>query len=73
MNNLIYVSAFINIYEKQPNNHNIEWRIEHFKKILEIGIKIILFISPEYEIYFVDRTLFFFGYTVSVFHDAFFG
>lgn len=50
MNNILFVSCFVKIYKNINNNERSdEWRINHFKCLLETGINIILFISIEYE------------------------
>lgn len=42
-----FVTAFFNIYEIPFENKDIEWRINHFKKIAETGICIACICSPD--------------------------
>ena len=46
----IFVSCFVKIYETQQRADN--WRIKHFETLLNTGIQIHLFISPEYDAIF---------------------
>lgn len=55
MSQIIFVSCFINIYNNNiidaDNNNNgrgNEWRLNHFKSLLDTGITVMLFISPEF-------------------------
>jgi hypothetical protein len=41
-----FVSSFIKVYEPQSDKSN-EWRINHFRKMAALGIRILLFISPD--------------------------
>ena len=47
MTSLTFVTAFMNIYETPFQNKDIEWRFQHFRKIANLGIKIVVFCSPD--------------------------
>jgi len=47
MTSLTFVTAFMNIYETPFQNKDIEWRFQHFRKIANLGIQIVVFCSPD--------------------------
>lgn len=54
-NSVTFVTCYLQIYESDyDNNKTFEKRLELFMKIVELGINISIFISPEYENIFND-------------------
>lgn len=55
--NVTFVTSYIKIYHNDYDiNRTFEKRLDFFIEILNLGINICIFISPEYENYFVEIT-----------------
>jgi hypothetical protein len=53
---LTFVTCYLNVYNVDFDNRNIEWRTQHFRKILLAEMNYVIFISPEYEGFMSEMT-----------------
>lgn len=53
---LTFVTCYLNVYNVDFDNRNIEWRTQHFRKILLAEMNYVIFISPEYEGFMTEMT-----------------
>lgn len=52
-----FVTSLIDIYDKPINGRSLDWRFEHFEKLVCTSIPICLFISQKYYDYFNKRLI----------------
>jgi hypothetical protein len=43
-----FVTAYYDIYNSQPNQRGIDWRITHFENLLNLGIQMCLFVEKKH-------------------------
>ncbi len=55
--NITYVTSLIDIYDKPVNGRSLDWRFEHFEKLVKSNIPICLFISQKYYDYFNEKLI----------------
>ena len=55
--NITFVTSLIDIYDKPINGRSLDWRFEHFEKLVQSNLPICLFISQKYYDYFNEKLI----------------
>ena len=56
--NITFVTSLIDIYDKPINGRSLDWRFEHFEKLVQSNLPISLFISQKYYDYFNEKLIY---------------